>query len=78
MHLSVCMISLCSSDMDDIISTMSPGVTVSYKVKVSYRKQFADFKELGVGGLGPQVQQLYQRAFASRGRSKWISNVIYL
>ena len=43
---------------------------VSFKERVNYRERFSKFVEYGVGGLKNEIDELYRRAFASRG--KWL------
>mgnify|MGYP001545521205 CR=1 FL=1 len=59
------------------IETQLSMAKISYKVPVDYRQQFDNFMELGVGGLGKQIQELYQRAFASRGINSFIPSMIF-
>ena len=40
---------------------------VSFKDAIDFREKFAKFSELGVGGLKREIDELYRRAFASRG-----------
>lgn len=40
---------------------------VSFKEAIDFREKFAKFTELGVGGLKREIDELYRRAFASRG-----------
>lgn len=40
---------------------------VSYRPVINYRKMFDQFVSYGVGGMKEQVEELYRRAFASRG-----------
>lgn len=40
---------------------------VSFKEPINFRDKFAKFVELGVGGLKKEIDELYRRAFASRG-----------
>ena len=40
---------------------------VSYKEHVNLRDKFSRFTEYGVGGLRREIDELYRRAFASRG-----------
>ena len=42
---------------------------VSFKEAINFRDKFAKFFELGVGGLKKEIDELYRRAFASRGKS---------
>ena len=41
---------------------------VSFKEAINFREKFSKFSELGVGGLKREIDELYRRAFASRGR----------
>ena len=41
---------------------------VSYRPAINYRKMFDQFVSYGVGGMTEQIEELYRRAFASRGR----------
>ena len=50
------------------IHISNPSVTVSYKPLIDYKRHFDSFLELGVGGLSKQINELYQRAFASRSK----------
>ena len=43
-----------------------PGA-VSYRPVINYRKMFDQFVSYGVGGMKEQIEELYRRAFASRG-----------
>ena len=40
---------------------------VSYRPVINYRKMFDQFVSYGVGGMKEQIEELYRRAFASRG-----------
>ena len=40
---------------------------LSFQNVVDFRDKFSRFVEYGVGGLKKEIQELYQRAFASRG-----------
>ena len=40
---------------------------VSFKEIIDFREKFNRFAELGVGGLKKEIDELYRRAFASRG-----------
>lgn len=40
---------------------------VSFKEAINFREKFSKFVELGVGGLKREIDELYRRAFASRG-----------
>ena len=40
---------------------------VSFKEAIDFREKFSKFPELGVGGLKREIDELYRRAFASRG-----------
>ena len=40
---------------------------VGYKEAIDFREKFSKFVELGVGGLKKEIDELYRRAFASRG-----------
>ena len=40
---------------------------ISFKEPINFRDKFAKFVELGVGGLKKEIDELYRRAFASRG-----------
>ena len=54
------------------IHVSNPAVTVSYKPLIDYKRHFDSFVELGVGGLSKQINELYQRAFASRSKFYWL------
>ena len=41
---------------------------VSFKEAIDFKEKFSKFSELGVGGLKKEIDELYRRAFASRGR----------
>ena len=41
---------------------------VSYRPLINYRKMFDQFVSYGVGGMTEQIEELYRRAFASRGK----------
>ena len=41
---------------------------VSFKEKINFRERFSKFVEFGVGGLKKEIDELYRRAFASRGK----------
>ena len=47
---------------------MELGGAVSFKDAIDFREKFAKFTELGVGGLKKEIEELYRRAFASRGQ----------
>lgn len=40
---------------------------LSFKEAINFREKFSKFVELGVGGLKREIDELYRRAFASRG-----------
>ena len=40
---------------------------VSFKERINYQERFSKFVEMGVGGLKREINELYRRAFASRG-----------
>ena len=48
---------------------------VSYREHVNLKDQFSRFSEYGVGGLRKEIEELYRRAFASRGKriSKYLA-----
>lgn len=41
---------------------------LSFKEATDFRSKFSKFVELGVGGLKKEIDELYRRAFASRGK----------
>lgn len=41
---------------------------VSFKEKINYRERFDKFVDMGVGGMKREIDELYRRAFASRGQ----------
>lgn len=43
------------------------SAAVSYRLVINYRKMFDQFTSYGVGGMREQIEELYRRAFASRG-----------
>lgn len=49
----------------EVVSVLSQAV--SFKEAINFREKFAKFVELGVGGLKKEIDELYRRAFASRG-----------
>ena len=54
------------SDVEmEVVSTLNQAV--SFKEAINFREKFAKFVELGVGGLKKEIDELYRRAFASRG-----------
>ena len=46
---------------------------LSFRSVVDFKNEFGRFVEYGVGGLKKEIQELYQRAFASRGKAFQIS-----
>lgn len=42
---------------------------ISYKEHVNLKDKFSRFIEYGVGGLKREIDELYRRAFASRGKT---------
>ena len=40
---------------------------VSFKERINYRERFSKFVDMGVGGMKREIDELYRRAFASRG-----------
>ena len=40
---------------------------VSFKEAINFREKFDKFSEMGVGGMKKEIDELYRRAFASRG-----------
>ena len=55
-----------SQSSDDSIVAILEGA-VSYREAINFREKFSKFVELGVGGLKREIDELYRRAFASRG-----------
>ena len=53
---------------DRKIVTMLPAA-LAFRDVVDFRDKFGRFVEYGVGGLKKEIQELYQRAFASRGKA---------
>ena len=51
----------------ELVSVLNEAV--SFKEAINFREKFAKFVELGVGGLKKEIDELYRRAFASRGES---------
>jgi hypothetical protein len=41
---------------------------VSFKEKINYRERFDKFVDMGVGGMKREIDELYRRAFSSRGK----------
>ena len=50
---------------EDVVAELPNAV--SYKRTVNFREKFDRFVEFGVGGLKKEIDELYRRAFASRG-----------
>ena len=44
---------------------------LSFKEAVDFKSKFSKFVELGVGGLKKEINELYRRAFASRGEGNY-------
>lgn len=44
------------------------GGAVSFKERIDYRERFDKFVDMGVGGMKREIDELYRRAFASRGQ----------
>ena len=77
-------------DQDVTIKVKAPSVesgwevaatledAVSFKERVNYRERFRSFVELGVGGMKKEIDELYRRAFASRGKGHRTPDVIKL
>ena len=57
-----------------IVAVLSGGV--SYREAVNFKDKFSRFVELGVGGLKKEIEELYRRAFASRGTCIYMHNRI--
>ena len=57
----------------EVVSVLSQAV--SFKEAINFREKFAKFVELGVGGLKKEIDELYRRAFASRGMSLCDNNM---
>ena len=49
----------------EMVATLSTAL--SFQNVIDFRDKFGCFVEYGVGGLKKEIQELYQRAFASRG-----------
>ena len=46
---------------------------LSYKQAINFKEKFGKLVEYGVGGMHKEIDELYRRAFASRGKSDtWI------
>ena len=56
----------------EVVSVLSQAI--SFKEAINFREKFAKFVELGVGGLKKEIDELYRRAFASRGKLLYKSN----
>ena len=41
---------------------------MAYREAVNFKEKFERFVELGVGGLKKEIEELYRRAFVSRGK----------
>ena len=41
---------------------------VSFKERINYRERFAKFVDMGVGEMKREINELYRRAFTSRGQ----------
>ena len=54
----------------EVVSMLSQAI--SFKEAINFREKFAKFVELGVGGLKKEIDELYRRAFASRGRYAFV------
>ena len=50
---------------------------VSFKEAINFREKFDKFVELGVGGMKKEINELYRRAFASRGERAPYSQAWY-
>lgn len=78
------------SDQDVVIKVKAPSLesgwavkarltgAVSFKERVNYRERFSKFVELGVGGLKKEIDELYRRAFASRGKGLTLAHSLKL
>lgn len=49
----------------DVVASLKGAV--SFREAIDFREKFSRFVELGVGGLKKEIDELYRRAFASRG-----------
>ena len=49
------------------VAEMVLEAAVSFKEVIDFREKFSKFSDLGVGGLKREIDELYRRAFASRG-----------
>ena len=49
----------------DVVASLKGAV--SFREAIDFREKFGRFVELGVGGLKREIDELYRRAFASRG-----------
>ena len=58
-----------------VVSVLNQAV--SFKEAINFREKFAKFVELGVGGLKKEIDELYRRAFASRGKVFYINILGY-
>lgn len=57
---------------DGIIIKAALAGAVSYRPVINYRKMFDLFVSYGVGGMKEQIEELYRRAFASRGMYMYV------
>lgn len=55
-----------SCDSTDVVAVL-PGA-LSYRKVINFKEKFNKFVEYGVGGLKKEIEELYRRAFASRGK----------
>ena len=53
------------SEGEEVVAVLRSAV--SFKERINYHERFSKFVEMGVGGLKREINELYRRAFASRG-----------
>ena len=53
-------------DSAGVVGVIPGGV--AYREAVNFKEKFERFVELGVGGLKKEIEELYRRAFVSRGK----------
>ena len=68
-NLSVKLVKRTSGGCEPKHTVAEIPAAVSYKQVINFRQMFNQLVEYGVGGLKKEIDQLYRRAFASRGES---------
>lgn len=64
-ELDVKLLSCVDEELCNVVATLPGGL--SYRKVINFKDKFSQFVEYGVGGMKREIDELYRRAFASRG-----------